>query len=105
MVKLSESDRTLSQVTEDLFVLFRRFEKVEAVASMKTYSLLARVFSEQCNVVTEKGRETVAVKPPKEISSGSLQNPSDPEAGYSGHKGQGGQAQVMETHASILRPE
>ena len=29
----------------------------------------------------------------------SLQNPSDPEAGYSGHKGQGYQAQVMETYS------
>jgi hypothetical protein len=103
MVKPYESDRTLSRVTEDLFVLFRRFEKEEAVRSMKTYSLLARVFSDQCNVVTEKGGETVAVKPPKEISSGSLQNPSDPEAGYSGHKGQGYQAQVMETYVSIAR--
>ena len=103
MVKPSESDRTLSQVTEDLFVLFRRFEKEEAVASMKTYSLLSRVFSEQWNVVTEKGRETVVVKPPKEISSGSLQNPSDPDAGYSGDKGQGYQAQVMETYVPMAR--
>jgi hypothetical protein len=61
------------------------------------------VFSDQSNVVTEKGGETVAVKPPKEISSGSLQNPSDPEAGYSGHKGQGYQAQVMETYVPIAR--
>jgi len=29
------------------------------------------------------------VKSPKEVSSASLQNPSDPDAGYSGHKGQG----------------
>lgn len=101
MVKPSESDRTLSQVTEDLFVLVRRFEKEEAVASMKTYSLLSRVFSEQCDVVTEKGRETVAAKAAQEISSGSLQNPSDPDAGYSGHKGQGYQAQVMETYSPM----
>ena len=60
----------------------------QAVSSMKTYALLSRVFAEQCGVVTEEGRETVAVKPPKEISSASLQNPSDPDAGYSGHKGQ-----------------
>ena len=38
------------------------------------------------------------VKPPKEVCSDSLQNPSDPDAGYSGHKGQGYQAQVMETY-------
>ena len=33
----------------------------------------------------------------KEIPSDSLQNPSDPDATYSGHKGQGYQVQVMET--------
>jgi len=31
----------------------------------------------------------VLVKPVKEISSDSRQNPSDPEAGYDGHKNQG----------------
>jgi len=40
----------------------------------------------------------VEVKSPKEVSSASLQNPSDPDAGYSGHKGQGYHAQVMETY-------
>jgi hypothetical protein len=39
----------------------------------------------------------VAVKSPREVPADSLQNPSDPDAGYSGHKGQGYQAQVMET--------
>ncbi len=32
------------------------------------------------------------------IPSDSLQNPSDPDATYSGHKGQGYQVQVMETY-------
>ena len=103
MVRPSESDRTLSRVAEDLFVLARRFECEKAVASMKTYALLSRVFAEQCAVVTEGERETVAVKPPEEISSGSLQNPSDPDAGYCGHKGQGYQAQVMETYVPMPR--
>jgi hypothetical protein len=40
----------------------------------------------------------VAMIPPKDISSGSLQNPSDPDAAYSGHKGQGYQAQIVETY-------
>ncbi len=43
---------------------------------------------------------TVAVKPAIEIRSDSLKNPFDPEAGYSGHKGQGYQAQIMETYCS-----
>ncbi|HLE17708.1 MAG TPA: hypothetical protein VI728_05415, partial [Syntrophales bacterium] len=40
----------------------------------------------------------VTVKEPKEILSSSLQNPSDPDAGYDAHKGQGYQVQVMETY-------
>jgi hypothetical protein len=31
----------------------------------------------------------VVVKPNKEVPSDSLQNPSDPDAGYCGHKGKG----------------
>jgi hypothetical protein len=37
------------------------------------------------------------VKPNAEVPSDSFQNPSDPDATYSGHKGQGYQAQIMET--------
>jgi len=40
----------------------------------------------------------VELKKPKQIASDSLQNPSDPDATYSGHKGQGYQVQVMETY-------
>jgi hypothetical protein len=40
----------------------------------------------------------VKLKKPKKIPSSSLQNPSDPDAGYSSHKGQGYHVQVMETY-------
>ena len=40
----------------------------------------------------------VSVKSPKQVPSNSLQNPSNPDAGYDGHKGQGYQIQVMETY-------
>jgi Transposase DDE domain len=42
----------------------------------------------------------VKVKPSREIPSDSLQNPSDPDATYDGHKGQGYQVQVMETYCT-----
>jgi hypothetical protein len=45
----------------------------------------------------------VELKNPKEIVSDSLQNPSDPDATYSGHKGQGYQVQVMETNDARAR--
>jgi hypothetical protein len=44
------------------------------------------------------------VKPAGEVSPASLQNPSDPDAGYSAHKGQGYQAQVMETYVEASDP-
>jgi hypothetical protein len=47
----------------------------------------------------------VAVKPAKEVASDSLQNPSDPDATYDGHKGQGYQVQVMETYCNTENRE
>jgi hypothetical protein len=51
---------------------------------------------ENSNFVAEPKVELI---PAKEISSGSLQNPSDPDAAYSGHKGQGFHVQVAETYS------
>lgn len=39
----------------------------------------------------------VSLKKPKEVASNTLQNPSDPDATYSGHKGKGYQMQICET--------
>jgi hypothetical protein len=98
MVKPSETDRTLSGLASDLIDLLRRFADDKDVSAMSSYKQMSRVLSEQCTVESagENGG-TVTVKPPGEVRSDSLQNPSDPDAGYCGHKGQGYQAQMMET--------
>lgn len=100
LVKPSESGKTLEMVARDLFALVRRFREDEEVRSLHSYNTLLRVLKDQCRVTEEKDDQPAAVevKPPKEVPSDSLQNPSDPDAGYSGHKGQGYQAQVMETY-------
>jgi len=100
LVKPSESGKTLEMVARDLFALVRRFREHEEVKSLHSYNTLLRVLKDQCCVTEEKDDQPaeVEVKPPKEVPSDSLQNPSDPDAGYSGHKGQGYQAQVMETY-------
>ena len=99
MVKPSQTDRTLEQLATDLFDLVRRFADNGNVTAMSSYRQMSRVLSEQCTVESagEDGGK-VAVKPPGEVASDSLQNPSDPDATYCGHKGQGYQAQVMETY-------
>jgi hypothetical protein len=98
MVKPSESAKTLASVSADLFDLVNRFKDHPEVKSMHSYKLLERVLKEQCNVNFSDDKNPVKVKKPKDIPSDSLQNPSDPDATYSGHKGQGYQVQVMETY-------
>jgi hypothetical protein len=97
MVKPSESSKTLSLVANDLFDLVQQFKEFLQITSMHSYKLMERVLKEQCNLKRSDGKHKVIVKEPKEISSDSLQNPSDPDATYSSHKGQGYQVQVMET--------
>jgi len=96
MVKPSESATTLTSVSADLFHLVEQFKDHPDITGMHSYKLLERVLKEQCSVSDDGKR--VEVKRPHKISSDSLQNPSDPDATYSGHKGQGYQVQVMETY-------
>ncbi len=98
MVKPSEAAKTLVSVAEDLFDLVEQFKGVKTVCAMHSYKLLERVLKEQCNLNGSDDQKRFKVKKPKEIASDSLQNPSDPDATYSGHKGQGYQLQVMETY-------
>jgi hypothetical protein len=98
-VKPSESSRTLQEVGSDCFLLIERFKNHEAVVAMTSYQLLLRLFNEQCVVENGDNGATVTIKPNKDVPSNSLQSPSDPDAGYSGHKGKGYQMQVMETYS------
>ncbi|MHB9099310.1 MAG: transposase [Syntrophales bacterium] len=107
LVKPSESGKTLEMVARDLFSLVRRFRENREVNSLHSYNTLVRVLKDQCRVTEEQDNQPAGmeVKSPKEVSSASLQNPSDPDAGYSGHKGQGYHAQVMETYCDSEEKE
>jgi len=102
MVKPSESSRTLETLGNDLFSLIERFSSHKDVAAMSSYQLMVRVLREQCLVEEDPDAHTkkVMIKPNKEVASDSLQNPSDPDAGYDGHKGKGYQVQVAETYST-----
>ena len=99
-VKPSEVSRTLEQVSQDLHFLITCFQSHDAIQKMPEYAMLERVLQEQCTVTGSGAEAKVTVKPPKEVSPDSLQNPSDPEAGYDAHKGQGYQVQLMETYTT-----
>jgi len=102
MVKPSESAKTLEMVANDLLFLTESFRSHNKIPSMSSYQLMTRLLMEQC--VVEKDETTnekrVVVKANKDVPSDSLQNPSDPDAGYSGHKGKGYQVQVAETFST-----
>jgi hypothetical protein len=106
-VKPSASAKTLAEVAQEGFSLVQRFAAHPQVSDMESYRLLQRAVDDHCQVKTagEDAPVEVTVKPAQEVSCRSLQNPSDPDAGYSGHKGQGYQAQVMETYCDSEDPQ
>ncbi len=99
-VKPSDFTRTLDQLATDLLTLTDRFSSVSLIQDMSTLKQLIRLFKEQCVVEREKdsSEQKAVAKPNKDVPSDSLQNPSDPDAGYSNHKGKGYQAQVVENY-------
>ena len=96
-VKPSEASRTLQDIGSDLVYLIELFRPYGTVCALPEYRLLDRVLHEQFTVMGTGPDAHATVKPPKDVSSGSLQNPSDTTAGYDAHKGSGYQAQIMET--------
>lgn len=97
LVKPSESQRTLESLGADLLFLVGRFRQMDAVVSMRSYQPLVRLLEEQCTVEEDAGGKRVWVKANEEVGCDSLQSPTEPDAGYSGHKGKGYSVQVMET--------
>ncbi len=83
--------RLRQQIAEDMLVLIATFEDEAGIANRTTFKNLVRVFNEQCEVVQG------ATRLRKEVDSRVMQNPSDPDATYDGHKGSGYQVQLAET--------
>ncbi len=90
--KDNESRRLLrQQVAEDMCLLIRRFADTAEHTGRDSYKAMERIFYEQCEVHEDK----VCVK--KKTGGNVIQNPSDPDATYDGHKGPGYQVQISET--------
>lgn len=90
--KGSPASRLLrQQVAEDMYQLIRHFAERPDHAKRSSYRAMERILHEQCDVQ----EQTVEVK--AKTGSDVMQNPSDPEATYDGHKGPGYQVQLCET--------
>lgn len=92
VAKDTESRRLLrQQVAEDMYSLLKHFADHSKHSAKTTYKDMERIFYEQCDVL----EENVTVK--AKTGGNVMQNPSDPDATYDGHKGPGYQVQIAET--------
>ncbi len=83
--------RCRQQAAEDLHFVITRFADRADLTNRSTYKALVTIFGQQC----ELSGETVVVK--TKTGGDCVQNPSDPDATYDGHKGPGYQVQLAET--------
>ena len=86
-------------MAEDIASLIARFGDDENMNSRTSFAASMRVFSEHCEVTAT---EIAVVLPKAEDENGQsarvMQNPSDLEAGYDGHKGSGYQVQISQAY-------
>lgn len=79
------------QVAQDMYMLTKQFLDDGNHNNRTTYKNLVCIFYQQCEVEEDK----VSIIP---LTGGDvMQNPSDPDATYDGHKGSGYQVQLSET--------
>ncbi len=81
-LKRSEVEAHLKKVGGWLFKLHQAYADDEIISGLKSYQHMGRVLVEQFQVTQEKEEVTIEVKPAKEISSSSLQNPADDTATF-----------------------
>ncbi len=90
--KDAENRRLLrEQVARDMYDLIGRFADDEKHNTRSTFTMLVRVFNEQCEVVEDAIE--IRVHPGGDV----IQNTSDPDAMRDGKKGSGYQVQLAET--------
>jgi hypothetical protein len=83
--------RARRQAALDLLWVIERFAYREDMTGRSSFKVLRTIFAQQCEVV--EGKVELRAKP----GGVCIQNPSDPEATYDGHKGPGYQVQIAET--------
>jgi Transposase DDE domain len=83
--------RCRQQAAEDLFWIIEHFADCPDMTARSSYKALVTIFGQQCEL--SAGKVVVKAK----TGGDCVQNPSDPDASYDAHKGQGYQVQITET--------
>ncbi len=80
--------RSKQQVAEDMLLIIERFADRTEINGRTSYTSLVKIFQQQCEVV--EGRVVVLAKTGGDV----IEKPSDLDATYDGHQGQGYQIQL-----------
>ncbi len=91
-LKRAEVETHLTKVGQWLFKLHEAYSRDEDITDLQSYRRVGRVLQEQYLVTKEREETVIEVKPAKEISASSLQNPADDTAtfrrkGHEDHQG------------------
>lgn len=82
---------SLQQAGEGMAAVITLFVEAQPVCGWKTFTVLQTIFDQQCEVRDD------FVEIREKTGGAVIQNPSDPDATYDGHKGSGYQVQICET--------
>ncbi len=97
----SVSKRRLGEAGQDLLALALQFRDT-AAAKLSSFAILERVLRDQFEILDkacgERGARRVAIRDPKDVPCDTVGNPSDPDASYNAHHGQGYMAQIVESY-------
>lgn len=78
----SEVDDHLQTVGALLFELHQAYAGDEDISALKSYQHISRILLEQFDISEDEGKTVIHVKPSKDISARSLQNPADDTATF-----------------------
>ena len=73
---------TTKTIAYKIYALLQTYKSQKEIIESDEYKLAERLLKEQCNIKEHQHHADIVLKEAKDIKSGSLQNPSDPEATY-----------------------
>lgn len=87
-LKRAEVEEHLKTMGRLLFELHQHYAALDEICSLKSYLHLGRLLLEQYDIAVSLGKTQIELKPAKQISSISLQNPADDTATFRNKNGE-----------------
>ena len=94
-LKRAEVDQQLKELGVLLFELHQAYAEDPRIRAKKSYQHVGRILLEQFDIAAGSEQISIEVKPAKEISSNSLQNPADDTATFRRKDGEGFKGDIL----------